>query len=257
MAPNIVNASSTRSGAGEIAITAAPAAAMRCWSSDSSPARTASQAAAVASSLLTNSIAALCCRAWKVPITLPNCSRIRRWAVTACTHHWITPAVVAATSPRTTQRARSGSMPVSTSESRTRWLSSRSTPASATRSVPEMGSTVAVGFSVSTAAHTSSPSRVRAPTRTMRAAHTPAVTSEAPLSSQCPSPAPACRSPSPGSTTAAGTPAARSRSTDRAAGAGSASSATAPAATVGSSGPGNSDLPADSSTQAASISRPP
>ena len=177
MAPNIVSASSTRSGTGEIAITAAPAAAMRCWSSGSSAARTASQAAAVASSLLTNSIAALCCNAWKVPITLPNCSRMRRCAVTASTHHCAMPAIMLASRPSVTHRARSGSMPVSTADrprgSRRAARCRRRRPGRC-RST---GSAVAVGFSVSTTTQTTSSSSARAPTRTVRAAHTPAVTS--------------------------------------------------------------------------------
>ena len=49
-------------------MTAAVVAASRCCSRDSVAARTASQGAAVASSLLTNSIAALCCSAWNDPL---------------------------------------------------------------------------------------------------------------------------------------------------------------------------------------------
>ena len=57
---------------------AAPAAATGCWAGACDIARTASQAAAVASSLCTNSCAALCCSAWNDPIGRPNCSRTLR-----------------------------------------------------------------------------------------------------------------------------------------------------------------------------------
>ncbi len=179
MAPSIVSASSTRSGIGEIAITAAPAAARRCWSSGSSAARTASQAAAVANSLLTNSIAALCCSAWKVPITLPNCSRVRRCAVTASTHHCAMPAVVLATRPTTTHRRAVGVDPGQNADSAARYSSSRRIPTSATRSVPCDGFDCRRGlFGVHRHPDDSRHPSVRAPTRITRAAHTPAVTFE-------------------------------------------------------------------------------
>jgi hypothetical protein len=76
MAPNMVIASTTSSGSGPNATIGRRGDG--CWAGACDIARTASQAAAVASSLCTNSCAALCCNAWNAPIGRPNCSRTFR-----------------------------------------------------------------------------------------------------------------------------------------------------------------------------------
>ena len=68
----------------------------------------ASAATAAASSHATNSRAALCLTAWKLPIFWPNCSRTLAYSTEASRHQRITPAASAAISATTTVRAETG-----------------------------------------------------------------------------------------------------------------------------------------------------
>ena len=193
---------------------------------------------------------------------LPNCSRVRRWSVTASTHQRMAPTAAHAVSATARHRARTGSIPASSESGSATYPSKCTTPTSTVLSVLSSASSRTPGPAGSTTNQRTSSSvsvavSPAAATRSMSAAHTPGAGVAVPVIIQPVSTGRAVTRRESGSSTDAGSPWASRVNTALFDSVSSASWASAPAMTVDTSGPGSIAVTAASSTQAQSSSVPP